>query len=214
MSRLKDFLESVSGIPIDVNRNMRLMRELDYKFAKTKEKLENLQNSYLINSRGKDKKKDSTLEEIKELQNACLELSKEKVDLANQTEEILESSLKKLDDEIEKVKKLFPDAHFESLDTSHLEPKQSRVQRNRFNRGSSSRNRYDNLGYEAPLAPIIDDKEKFCYCRGPSLGTMICCENEQCPYKWFHLECVGITQVPGENEVWFCKSCTNTKRKR
>lgn len=50
-----------------------------------------------------------------------------------------------------------------------------------------------------------DDKKLYCTCQTVSHGDMVMCENEECPYQWFHFKCVGITKEPvGE---WVCDYC-------
>lgn len=29
----------------------------------------------------------------------------------------------------------------------------------------------------------------------------------QCEREWFHLECVGLTEVPGRTAKWYCPDC-------
>ena len=38
-------------------------------------------------------------------------------------------------------------------------------------------------------------QETWCYCNTEESGTMILGVNEQCPIKWFHVECVRITTI-------------------
>ena len=51
-----------------------------------------------------------------------------------------------------------------------------------------------------------DDKEEYCTCRSVSYGNMVACDNEKCPYEWFHWSCVGITKEPVGK--WYCEECT------
>jgi hypothetical protein len=57
--------------------------------------------------------------------------------------------------------------------------------------------------------PDTEDEEtrEYCFCRTLSYGQMIACENDQCPYEWFHLECVGLKEPPSESVVWYCPEC-------
>ncbi|KAF1349070.1 hypothetical protein BDV97DRAFT_354960 [Delphinella strobiligena] len=36
---------------------------------------------------------------------------------------------------------------------------------------------------------------------------MIACENESCPYQWYHFTCVGIDSAP--DGKWICPACSN-----
>ena len=45
----------------------------------------------------------------------------------------------------------------------------------------------------------------YCMCNQVSYGTMIGCDNEECPIEWFHLACVGLTEPI---DPWFCPTCS------
>ncbi|KIM36444.1 hypothetical protein M413DRAFT_13950 [Hebeloma cylindrosporum] len=52
-----------------------------------------------------------------------------------------------------------------------------------------------------------DDSRLYCFCHKQSFGDMIGCDNEDCPYQWFHIECVGVkTPLP---DKWYCPECIN-----
>lgn len=55
-----------------------------------------------------------------------------------------------------------------------------------------------------------EDEEVFCFCGGPSYGSMVGCDGEDCKYEWFHYSCVGITEQPSGN--WFCSDCLAKKQ--
>jgi len=39
---------------------------------------------------------------------------------------------------------------------------------------------------------------------------MVACDGTDCPYEWFHYECVGLTEPP--TGVWYCPDCISTGR--
>lgn len=47
--------------------------------------------------------------------------------------------------------------------------------------------------------PIV---ERYCFCNRESYGEMIACDNPNCPYEWFHYDCIGMTQPP--KGKWYC----------
>lgn len=52
-----------------------------------------------------------------------------------------------------------------------------------------------------------DNSDKlYCICQRPEYGKMVCCDNNQCKYIWFHYQCVGIKRAPKGN--WFCPDCS------
>ncbi|KAJ0163321.1 PHD finger protein ING1 [Colletotrichum tanaceti] len=55
---------------------------------------------------------------------------------------------------------------------------------------------------------LIDPNEpRYCDCNRVSFAEMIACDNEYCDKEWFHLECVGLTQVPARTTKWYCPDC-------
>jgi inhibitor of growth protein 3 len=63
----------------------------------------------------------------------------------------------------------------------------------------------------------IDDDEagddrKYCSCQNVSFGNMVACDNDNCPYEWFHWGCVGLKSEP--NGTWYCPECSEKLRKK
>lgn len=58
-------------------------------------------------------------------------------------------------------------------------------------------------------------EQTYCVCHNVSYGSMIACDNQDCPTEWFHYGCVGIVR-PLEGE-WYCsdrcrRAASNAKR--
>ncbi|KOS20744.1 Chromatin modification-related protein YNG2 [Escovopsis weberi] len=67
------------------------------------------------------------------------------------------------------------------------------------------------------LADADDDDEggddkKYCLCHNVSYGDMVACDNDSCPYEWFHWSCVGLKSEP--NGTWYCPVCTEKFQQR
>ena len=72
---------------------------------------------------------------------------------------------------------------------------------------------------------VIDpDEPTYCICGDVSWGTMVACDNQdvsdaslsldcgvlmgvQCEKEWFHLECVGLPDIPPRRSKWYCPDC-------
>ncbi|KXX73579.1 Chromatin modification-related protein YNG2 [Madurella mycetomatis] len=52
------------------------------------------------------------------------------------------------------------------------------------------------------------DDRKYCSCQNVSFGNMVACDNDDCPYEWFHWGCVGLKSEP--NGTWYCPDCTKS----
>ncbi|KAL1743773.1 hypothetical protein HDZ31DRAFT_64711 [Schizophyllum fasciatum] len=57
-----------------------------------------------------------------------------------------------------------------------------------------------------------EDQTLYCFCRTKSHGDMIGCDNDDCPYQWFHLSCVNLK--PPLPDQWFCPECAPRMKKR
>ncbi len=77
--------------------------------------------------------------------------------------------------------------------------------------------------------PIDPNEPRYCVCNGVSFGVMIQCENssevctmaighsslacvanecvQNCKYEWFHIECVGLADIPARTTKWYCPDC-------
>ena len=53
-----------------------------------------------------------------------------------------------------------------------------------------------------------EDTKVYCTCRTVSHGDMVACDNDDCPYEWFHWKCVGLTREPVG--TWYCEECRKT----
>lgn len=57
------------------------------------------------------------------------------------------------------------------------------------------------------------DDRKYCLCQKVSFGDMIACDNEECPYEWFHWACVGLKSEP-VGGTWYCPVCTQHMKRK
>lgn len=60
-----------------------------------------------------------------------------------------------------------------------------------------------------PVVPGKMDPELYCFCRRGSFGYMIGCDDDDCAYEWFHLECVGLTPNTRPRGKWYVVASSN-----
>jgi inhibitor of growth protein 3 len=62
---------------------------------------------------------------------------------------------------------------------------------------------------EAGASQVVDEADDtvYCLCQQTSYGEMIGCDNDDCPYEWFHLPCVGLTLGTRPRGKFFCPNC-------
>ncbi|KAG0417743.1 Transcriptional regulatory protein PHO23 [Dictyocoela roeselum] len=51
----------------------------------------------------------------------------------------------------------------------------------------------------------------YCFCNKSEDADMIACDDKNCSIEWFHLKCVGLTEIP--EGKWFCDNCKASKEK-
>lgn len=56
------------------------------------------------------------------------------------------------------------------------------------------------------------NEPRYCICNQVSYGDMVACDNEDCPFEWFHYACVDVKAPP--KGKWYCPQCTSTMRRR
>jgi len=56
------------------------------------------------------------------------------------------------------------------------------------------------------------NEPRYCICNQVSYGDMVACDNEDCPYEWFHYPCVGVTAPP--KGKWYCQPCLSSAQRR
>ena len=54
------------------------------------------------------------------------------------------------------------------------------------------------------------DDKKYCLCQNVSHGDMVACDNDNCPYEWFHWSCVGLKSEP--TGTWYCPVCEKSRK--
>lgn len=60
---------------------------------------------------------------------------------------------------------------------------------------------------DIPEEYVDPDEPRYCICGDVSWGTMIACDNDDCEKEWFHLSCVGLSELPPRRTKWYCPDC-------
>lgn len=76
------------------------------------------------------------------------------------------------------------------------------------------------VGTDVNIDPNADNPDwtydpnepRYCICNQVSYGDMVACDNEDCPFEWFHYNCVDITAPPKGR--WYCPQCTANMKRR
>jgi hypothetical protein len=60
------------------------------------------------------------------------------------------------------------------------------------------------------MLPVDPNEPVYCICKQVAYGAMVACDNENCPWEWFHLPCIGMKRAP--KGKWYCSECTLQKK--
>lgn len=64
---------------------------------------------------------------------------------------------------------------------------------------------------EGPNRDIDPDEPTYCTCKRVEYGHMVECAKQDCPFKWFHFRCVGLTRATTPTSPWCCANCITEK---
>ncbi|KQJ83904.1 PHD finger protein ING2 isoform X1 [Brachypodium distachyon] len=239
-----DYLEYSSTLAGDLQRILSTMHELDERadgiMGQTKEQIKHLlgvpsHGFDRPNMLGDDEAASERMKrDIESSQDNALSLSTEKVLLARQAYDLIESHIKRLDEDLGQFAEDLKQEGKIPPDEPHILPPMPVGGRDDKRRHGLStpqatkkfREREWERVMDFDLMPppgsnkktvtsdadqMIDPNEPtYCVCHQVSYGDMIACDNENCEGgEWFHYSCVGLTPETRFKGKWFCPTCRN-----
>ncbi|OIW21300.1 hypothetical protein TanjilG_31629 [Lupinus angustifolius] len=254
-----DYLEYASTLPAELQRLLNTVRELDERsqsminqtrqqtkycmgFASHGSKKGNYVSGHNYNNNNYvNEEDDAAIEkmrkEIEANQDSALSLCTEKVLLARQAYDLIDSHIKRLDEDLNnfaedlKQEGKIPPEEPAILPPLPIVPK---PEKRRPSYGTPQSKRLDyrdrdwdrerdrdfelmpppgshKKEYATPMdvdQPIDPNEPRYCVCHQVSFGDMIACDNETCQGgEWFHYVCVGLTQETRFKGKWYCPTC-------
>ncbi|KAH8915836.1 hypothetical protein BT69DRAFT_1356244 [Atractiella rhizophila] len=128
----------------------------------------------------------SILQSIARSSRGLVRCTEEKITMEKGLREIVERSLQRLGDDIERMGTGRP-------------PRNSVT--------SSSRKKQKKTATTTSDAhPDGADDVLYCHCRRPSFGNMVACDGQDCEIEWYHLSCVNLDKGP--QGLWYCDICS------
>lgn len=231
---LEHYLDSIEGLPFELQRNFTLMSELDNRTEEQKAEIDKLAAEYVANV--KKLASDERVQHLQKIENAytkCKEYSDDKVQLAMQIYEMVDKHIRRLDadlarfendlqDKLDSSSQESSDEKRMKKDKSSRDKKAARSQKD-SDRDSPGRKKIKNSPNitDSVLAmhpsdvldmPVDPNEPTYCLCSQVSYGEMIGCDNLDCPIEWFHFACVGLTTKP--KGKWYCPCCIKEMRKK
>ena len=64
------------------------------------------------------------------------------------------------------------------------------------------------------IRPNKQQDTTYCYSHGPESGSMLACDNKDCPIEWFHFKCLKMKESMIPKEKWYSPNCRKKKKTR
>ncbi|KAG5844983.1 hypothetical protein ANANG_G00133950 [Anguilla anguilla] len=233
VSYVEDYLECVESLPLDIQRNVSLLREIDTKYQEVLKEVDGVYEKYKKETDGGQRKRLQL-----QLQRALIssqELGDEKIHVVTQMMELVENRARQMDShslcfqepaEAERraarpprrrpSRRPPPPRPRRTPSANGVdEPGEEPPPREKKSKSAKKKKRSKAAKQEREASPVeftIDPNEPtYCLCDQVSYGEMIGCDNEQCPIEWFHFSCVGLTYKP--KGKWYCPKCRGDSEK-
>ncbi|SAM06044.1 hypothetical protein [Absidia glauca] len=232
LSYLSDYRDTLDVLPMELQRNFTLIRQLDERAEDLMGKVAKQSTSF-CNSEVPipDQERRQRLKDITTSLNEAIKRGEEKFALAKSTYDAVDRHCQRLDHDLNKFEdeQLIGPSRIGRLQPQELIAQPAPIKpipapkAIKGRKGSRKRKlepeddqQGDYLSTEDALQhaqaainlsdmPIDPNEPVYCYCRMVSYGDMVACDNDECDIEWFHLECVGL-QTPPKGK-WYCKNC-------
>ncbi|XP_077299808.1 inhibitor of growth protein 5 [Arctopsyche grandis] len=223
---LEHYLDSLQHLPVELQRNFKLMRDLDDRAHNIMRKID-LQAADLL-PRASHIEPEALRERVNAIQlsfNKAKEYGDDKVQLAIQTYELVDKHIRRLDSDLARFEAEIQDKALGGAPAAEPERRRRRRPEPRKRSASSEseprrRRRRPPQPPPTPAAPPTDvldmpvdpNEPTYCLCHQVSYGEMIGCDNPDCPIEWFHFACVGLTTKP--KGKWYCPKCSQDRKRK
>ncbi|KAG0748967.1 hypothetical protein G6F57_003268 [Rhizopus arrhizus] len=167
------------------------------------------------------KEQPEIIQRVKNDFNKLEDLANERVSLAEEALKLVDRHLNKLKKDLERHDRDHPDAMPLSQPThSYTIPHEGSVVMDLdmySDRGDEEEEEEEEEESEDEIEYKVNqkrmrrdetdnDERLYCFCQQVSYGDMVACDGQNCPYEWFHMECVGLKEPPKGS--WYCPDCS------
>lgn len=238
-SYLEHYLDSLQHLPVELQRNFNLMRDLDNR-AHNLMKVIDLTADNILPELGllDSESKRQRLDDIQGLFDKAKEFCDDKVQLAIQTYELVDKHIRRLDSDLARFDSEIQDKVINSraaqLAARELEEpaKGRKKHREKTSHGKKKRSGLSSEDDSSKLLvvakkqnaepeihpsdvldmPVDPNEPTYCLCSQVSYGEMIGCDNVDCPIEWFHFACVNLMVKP--KGKWYCPKCSLDRKRK
>lgn len=233
MSFLEDFQANLESLPNMLHRTYTTMRNLDKSLQEIQRQNEQRCEQEIEDFRrgvrsGNNPLNSSVLrfsDEAIDEQKHSIRIADEKVALAVQAYDLVDTHIQQLD---QFLKKYDEELRRESVPTTESPAQNIDNSTKSGKGGESSRGGRKKTRQAATAAaagassttpttmdldlPVDPNEPTYCICNQVSFGEMVACDNPNCKIEWFHFGCVGLKEQP--KGKWYCPDCSGMQKRR
>ncbi|XP_060847258.1 inhibitor of growth protein 5-like isoform X2 [Rhopalosiphum padi] len=224
---LEHYLDNLKNLPVELQRNFTLMRDLDSRVQELMRTIDKLSDDYMSNVKGytADKKREM-MTIIQSMFDKAKGYADDKVQLSIQTYELVDKHVRKFDSGLARFGAEIQDRAISAtrnIEENSQKQGHEKINDNPTNSVTSVTVETSSLtgalvgagiahSAEVLDMPVDPNEPTYCLCKQVSYGEMIGCDNPDCPIEWFHFACVKLTTKP--KGKWFCLKCITDKKKK
>ncbi|XP_057959993.1 PHD finger protein ING1 [Malania oleifera] len=229
MSFLEEFQANLESLPNMLQRKYALLRDLDKSLhdiqqqneQHCEQEIEDIRRGVRSGNITPDTSLVRFSDEVLDEQNHCMRIADEKVALAVQAYDLVDTHIQQLDQYLRKFDEELRRER-ETVDATglHASDLNSSLKSGRGSESGKGGRKKTRLGSATAAAnptsmdldlPVDPNEPTYCLCNQVSYGEMVACDNPDCKIEWFHYGCVGLKEQP--KGKWFCSDCIGKRRK-
>ncbi|TKY53627.1 PHD finger protein ING1 [Spatholobus suberectus] len=240
MSFLEEFQANLDSLPVILQKKYALLRDLDKSLQDIQrqneqhceQEIEDIRRGVRSGNITPDTSVIRFSDEALDEQKHSIRVADEKVALAVQAYDLVDTHIQQLDQYLKKfdeeLRRERENAAITGVPASGPDgnTKSGRGNESGTGRGGRKKTRQTTLvtaaatearatanptGMDLDL-PVDPNEPTYCFCNQVSYGSMVACDNPSCKIEWFHFGCVGLKEHP--KGKWYCSNCAATKNRR
>lgn len=207
---LERYLNQLSNLPGELNKFFSVIKTTDERTQSKLDEIDKKTADYLTRENLPVSSVEAVKfrDEVTKMFNTARTLTEDKMNFANQSYEVVDRYIRRLDDDLSMFESdLKAKALEEGIDLEKLI--QDDHKKAEIGGLSAVASIFPHLikGNDPGLEdmPIDPNEPTYCVCKQVSYGHMIGCDNLDCAIEWFHFGCVGLTAKP--KGKWYCPQC-------
>ncbi|XP_022761984.1 PHD finger protein ING1 [Durio zibethinus] len=241
MSFIDEFQADLEALPNILQKKYALMRDLDKSFQeivrqneqRCEQEIEDIKRGVRAGNITPDTSLIRFSDDALDEQKHSIRIADEKVALAIQAYDLVDSHIQQLDQYLKKSDEELRRERENAAATESPTPSPDGTSKSgrssESGRGGRKKTRLATAAAAAAAAtevaavaanptgmeldlPVDPNEPTYCLCNQVSYGEMVACDNPDCKIEWFHFGCVGLKEQP--KGKWYCSDCAALKNRR